>query len=155
MPVELTQVTVVATPIAAVGGWAPRNGLGQAIVSRLDKVYAVLRARQVTGLGHNVVVYKAAAGAPADVRLLIEVGVQTPEPISPEGEVIASATPAGRAATVAHVGPYDGIPATGDAAIAQMDAMGLKRASVSWEVYGDWEEDPARLRTDLYWLLAD
>jgi hypothetical protein len=24
---------------------------------------------------------------------------------------------------------------------------------VSWEVYGDWEDDPAKLRTDIYFLL--
>jgi hypothetical protein len=22
-----------------------------------------------------------------------------------------------------------------------------------WEVYGDWEEDPSKLRTDVYYLL--
>jgi hypothetical protein len=25
---------------------------------------------------------------------------------------------------------------------------------VSWEVYGDWDDDPARRRTDLYKLLS-
>jgi hypothetical protein len=153
MPLEVTELMAEATPIAAVDGWTLRNALPQAIRGRLDKVYALLRGRQIKGLGHNVVVYKQAAGAPPDLRLLIEVGVQTPAPIAPEGEVVASATPAGRAVTVAHFGPYDRIGVTGEAAIARMEAMGLKRAGVSWEVYGDWEEDPAKLRTDLFWLV--
>ena len=153
MPLEITHLTAEATPIAAVDGWTPRNALAQAIRGRLDKVYALLRGRQITGLGHNVVVYKQSAGAPPGQELLVEVGVQTPAPITPEGEVIASATPGGRAVTVPHFGPYDRIGVTGEAAIAQMEAMGLKRAGVSWEVYGDWEEDPAKLRTDLFWLV--
>jgi hypothetical protein len=26
-------------------------------------------------------------------------------------------------------------------------------AGTSWDVYGDWEEDPAKRRTDVYFLL--
>jgi Metal binding domain of Ada len=32
-------------------------------------------------------------------------------------------------------------------------AAGRQRAGTSWEVYGDWEEDPAKRRTDVYFLL--
>ena len=30
---------------------------------------------------------------------------------------------------------------------------GRRPAGVSWEVYGDWDDDPAKVRTDIYFLL--
>lgn len=30
---------------------------------------------------------------------------------------------------------------------------GRRPAGVSWEVYGDWDDDPVRRRTDVYFLL--
>jgi hypothetical protein len=30
---------------------------------------------------------------------------------------------------------------------------GRRPAGVSWEVYGDWDDDPAKRRTDVYFLL--
>ena len=41
------------------------------------------------------------------------------------------------------------------ALIAWCNEKGLERTSVNWEVYGDWEEDPAKRRTDVFHLLAD
>ena len=41
-----------------------------------------------------------------------QVGVQTPEPIEPEGEGLALASPGGRAATATHVGAYQTIGET-------------------------------------------
>ena len=40
------------------------------------------------------------------------------------------------------------------AALTQWCADSKRRtAGVSWEVYGDWEDDPAKRRTDIYFLL--
>jgi len=32
-------------------------------------------------------------------------------------------------------------------------ATGAAQPGVSWEVYGDWDDDPAKVRTDIYFLL--
>ena len=32
---------------------------------------------------------------------------------------------------------------------------GPRLAGVSWEVYGDWDDDPAKRRTDIYHLCAE
>ena len=32
-------------------------------------------------------------------------------------------------------------------------SAGRGPAGVNWEVYGDWDDDPARRRTDVYFLL--
>lgn len=31
---------------------------------------------------------------------------------------------------------------------------GREPAGVNWEIYGDWEDDPAKRRTDVYFLLS-
>ena len=34
-----------------------------------------------------------------------------------------------------------------------MDGSRARLAGVSWEVYGDWADDPGQRRTDIYFLL--
>ena len=153
MTLEVREVMAEAQPLAVVAGWTPRAELADTIGSRLDKIYASLRSRRIGGLGHNVVVYRRAAVIEGVASLMIEVGVETPGRIPADAEVTASSTPAGRAALAVYFGPYQQIAAAGEAALAEIAARGLKTTGVSWEVYGDWEEDPAKLRTDLYWLL--
>ena len=141
--------------LAAVCKTTPRAKLGEAIIAGLDQVYAVLRARQAVGLGHNVVVYRNASGPGPTDTLDIEVGVQVSEPFAPEGDVLALRSPSGRAAVATHVGPYQQIPATGVALRRWMTERGLGTPVLDWEVYGDWEEDPAKLTTEIYFLLRE
>lgn len=50
------------------------------------------------------------------------------------------------------MGPYSDLP---HGALRQWcEDNGHKIARPSWELYGDWSDDPAELRTDLYYLLA-
>jgi hypothetical protein len=62
-------------------------------------------------------------------------------------------TPAGRVAHVAYQGPYDRMMeahrAAQQAGLAEGGLTGL-----SWEVYGDHDPDPARLRTDIYYQIG-
>jgi effector-binding domain-containing protein len=150
MSFDIQIVDVAPGPIGAVRARITHDQLGKAIISSLDQVYALLRGRKVAGLGHNVVVYTP---GPLEV-FQIEAGVQTPAPIEPEGEVIASQTPGGRAATTAYFGPYSELH-TAHAAIQQwLAARGLKH-DLNWELYGDWNEDPAQLRTDVFYRLRE
>ena len=56
-------------------------------------------------------------------------------------------------ATVTHWGEYSQM-APAYAAIEQWwTAHGCRPAGVSWEVYGDWADDPGQRRTDIYFLL--
>jgi effector-binding domain-containing protein len=66
--------------------------------------------------------------------------------------VTAAATPAGRAAVTAHWGPYDRLGDAYAALAAWLAARGLA-SRLQWEVYGDWSDDPAKLRTDVYHLI--
>ena len=52
-----------------------------------------------------------------------------------------------------HQGEYGGLYAANAAVSAWCRAHDRPLAGPSWEVYGHWHEDPAQLRTDVYYLL--
>ena len=69
------------------------------------------------------------------------------------GEVYATETPAGEVETAVHVGGYDRLLETHDAIHAWARAYNRAFAGRSWEIYGDWSDDPARLETTVAYLL--
>ena len=86
--------------------------------------------------------------------MTVDFGVQVARPFTPEGEVALAETPAGKVASALHVGPYDRIGETHQAIQAWVTANQVKLAGKSWEVYGDWTDDPAKLETQIEYLLA-
>jgi len=72
----------------------------------------------------------------------------------PVGEVVPSALPAGRAAHFLLVGSYEGIPGAWQTLFAWCAEQRLKLADVNWEIYGEWNDDPAKLETSMHALLA-
>jgi effector-binding domain-containing protein len=56
-------------------------------------------------------------------------------------------------ATCAHFGPYDQLRAAHQAVRRWCAASGREIALPFWEIYGHWEDDPAKLRTDVLYLL--
>ena len=69
------------------------------------------------------------------------------------GEVIATETPAGEVAASMHVGPYDKLGGAHDAVHAWRAASGRSFGGCSWEIYGDWHNDPAKLQTTVHMLI--
>jgi effector-binding domain-containing protein len=136
---------VRARRLAAIRAAYARPELSSVLIASLDKVYAFLNERQIGGRGCNVVVYDGPGSMLA--------GVEIAGAFEPAGEVIAYATPAGRVATAQHVGPYREMGRTNEAIVAYCREAGLRLAGVSWEVYGDWEEDETKLLTDVFYLL--
>jgi effector-binding domain-containing protein len=134
-------------PLAVAWGSASREALGDTIRGLLDRVWAVLRAQSVP-TGHNVVLY------PEGGLMNIEAGVEVVGPFQPTDEVRPSATPAGQAAVTSHWGDYAGLAAAHLAIGEWCAAHGRKPAGPTWEVYGDWHEDPQQVRTDVYVLLS-
>lgn len=118
----------------------------------LDQVWAFLRGHP--GLrtdGHNVFVYyhPAQRDAPMDV----DFGVEVVRTFEPSGEVVPTETPAGTVAMAVHRGPYDRLRETHDAIHAWRAREGRSFAGMSWEMYGDWSDDPAKLATTVCYLL--
>lgn len=139
---------VSARPLVAISTTASADRLGSVIIGTLDKIWPVLRGQGVR-TGHNVVIYRGNSQG----SLTIDVGVEVFGDIAVDGELRLTATPSGEAATVAHFGEYSDMdPAY--TAIEQWCADNRRqRTGLSWEVYGDWHDDPAKRRTDIYFGL--
>jgi effector-binding domain-containing protein len=116
----------------------------------LEAPWAFIRANpDLRRGGHNVALYRE---GPAEIS--VEVGIQIVRPFAPTDDVVCSATPAGEVAATIHYGPYVALGAAHDAVRRWCDEQQRALAGVFWEIYGDWEDDPRKLRTDVLYLLA-
>jgi hypothetical protein len=120
----------------------------------LDEVYVFVRrcpefaaAIQGTPGPHwtNVMLYRGEAPN-------VEVGVLAPSAFAPEGRIVASELPGGRAATATHAGDPGKIGETHDAVRAYLREHELAASGVLWEVYGHPEDDI--FTTEVFHLLA-
>lgn len=142
--------TRAATPIAAIRRVVKQPELTRVVPELCGRVWEHLKAQGIKG-GHNVAVY-------LDGEMHIEVGVEVDGPFSEGGEVVRSATPAGRVASVLNVGPYSTLGAANKALKDWCAANGHKLAGPSWEIYGhwrpEWNANPSLIETEVCWLLA-
>jgi len=145
--VEFTKVP--ATPILAVRRRARQDELSRVIPDGCGTVWNFIRENGVTPRGRNVAVYRHTETRELDVEIGVEVGANA----AGGGDVVLSATPSGTVATVAHFGSYSLLSNANDAIRAWCDANHHQIAGPSWEVYGHWTDDPARVRTDVFYLL--
>jgi effector-binding domain-containing protein len=146
--VQLSQLP--GTPVAVVRRHVRASELGRMVPEGCGIVWNFLRAHQLKG-GRNVAIYW-------DGSIRLEVGVELDQPLPEGGDVVRSATPAGPAASLAHFGPYHTLGNTHAAIRDWCAANGHHLAGPNWEVYGhwqaDWDANPSRIRTDVFYLLA-
>jgi effector-binding domain-containing protein len=141
---------VAPRQLAAISTTARPGQLGPAIIGTLDKIWPVLRG-QGARTGHNIVIYHGLT----DGSLIIDVGVEVFSHVTADGELKLTATPAGEVATIAHFGDYSEMDPAYTALERWCADNQRQKTGVSWEVYGDWEDDPAKRRTDIYFGLDD
>ncbi len=84
----------------------------------------------------------------------VDFGVQVARPFERSGDVFSTETPAGKVATALHIGPYERLGDTHNAIHAWAAANRMTFAGKSWEVYGDWTDDAAKLETRVEYLLS-
>jgi effector-binding domain-containing protein len=152
MGVDISVQSVSPRLLAAVNRKVPFGQVGIFARPALDQVWAFLRAQ--AGLrtdGHNIFLYghPTRRGDPMDV----DFGVEVVRKFEPTGEIRPVWTPAGEVATAVHVGPYEEMHPTHQAVHAWMEANHRESAGWSWEIYGDWTEDPAKFETTIMYLL--
>jgi effector-binding domain-containing protein len=82
----------------------------------------------------------------------VEVGVLAPAPFAPEGRVIASELPGGRAATAIHRNSPHTIGETHDAVRAFIQAHDLTPTGVLYEVYGHPDDQTGAFDTEVFHL---
>ena len=138
-------------PLAVVRRRAQPQELSKVVPEACGTVWNVVRAQQVPGAGRHVAVY-------LDGAINLEVGVELAAPFAGHGEVVGSGTPAGPAATTTHHGSYARLGDAHDAVRRWCAAAGHTPAGPCWEVYGHWQDewnhDPSKIATDVYYLLA-
>jgi len=139
-----------SVPLAVIRRQAKPADLSRLVPECCGLVWEAMRAQQVKA-GRHVAIYW-------DGSIRLEVGVEVQAPFSEQGEVVRSATPAGMVASTTHLGPYAGLGAAHDAVHQWCRANNHRLAGPSWEIYGhwdpEWDADPSRIRTDVYYLLT-
>ena len=148
MPSQVRIELAVPRTLAAVRAVTTPQQLGTDIIRCLDQVWPLLR-EQGARTGHNVVVYHPGQSS----ELVIDAGVEVLDGFTARGAVRCVDTPAGQVAVAAHYGDYADLAAAYTALEQWCTANGRHQAGPRWEVYGDWDDDPARRRTDVYFLL--
>ena len=137
-------------PLAVVRRHVSRSGLSAAVREGCGRAWTFARGHNLTA-GRNIAVYW-------DGTILLEAGVELPEPFTEGDGIIRSATPAGLVAWVTHIGPYQRLGAAHAAIQEWCAAQDRKLAGPNWEIYGHWEAewntDPSRIRTDVFYQLA-
>jgi effector-binding domain-containing protein len=146
---EVVVQSVPSRRAAVVRQWLKWTDLGSKLIPLLDRVYVAVRAGQITQTGQNIFIYRDATRDGATV----EVGVEVGERFEPVGEIVYSETPAGEVAMATHTGPYSGLGETHQAVMRWCKEHGRALTDTSWEVYGDWREDPAQLETEVCYAL--
>lgn len=135
--------------VAGIRARVARGRVGQEFGRHLDQVYAAGRSGSVQLDGQNIFIYRDCT----DDQLTVDFCVGARAPFEPVGAVLPLYTPGGLAAMTTHQGEYGGSYAANAAVSAWCRAHDRPLAGPSWEVYGHWHEDPAQLRTDVYYLL--
>jgi effector-binding domain-containing protein len=138
-------------PLAVVRRRARPQELAKVVPDACGQVWSVIRSQQLSGAGRHVAVY-------LDAQINLEVGVELDRPFTGHGEVVASATPSGLVATTTHFGPYHLLHQAHEAIRQWCEASGHVLAGPNWEVYGHWKDewnrDPTKIITDVFYLLA-
>jgi effector-binding domain-containing protein len=147
MPYRVELQTVTGTPILMVRRRASLQELPRVVPEACGVVWDFIRRSSIRSHGRNVAVY-------LNAQIDLEVGVEVGDDATAAGHVALSTTPTGRVATTTHLGPYDRLHHA-HTAIRQWCATHQHRlAGPNWEVYGHWSDDPAKLRTEVFYLLA-
>jgi len=149
----VTLETVTSQPIAAVHTRSAIKDIPNAWKPALDQVWAFLRANDgiLAPGGRNVFLYHHPTHRDQDME--IDFGVEAARAFDSDGAVRCVETPAGQVARTTHVGPYSGLPGAHKAVHEWCAQNGKAIGAMSWETYGDWNEDESKLETDIFYLL--
>jgi effector-binding domain-containing protein len=142
--VEIQRVEPQTTAVVCFQAKIP--DLPTLIPQACGEVWTFVRSAGLPNPGRHIALY-------LDAVMNVECGVEVTQPFVGNDRVVCSSTPAGLAATAIHWGPYHLLGAAHNAVKKWCSDSGHALAGPSWEVYGHWNDDPAKLRTDVFWLL--
>jgi len=147
MSYEVTAKEAMARPTAVVAATTTWEEFPTLWGKLLDEVWTCLRANGITQGCRNIMFYRD--GVPH-----VEVGVELAQPCELTGRVVASELPAGEVAMTVHYGSYAGLGHAHQAVHDWSAGQGRPLAGPRWEVYGPHDEDPAKVWTEIYYLVG-
>jgi len=153
MEYNISTAHVSSRLIAAVRARVTRGTVAQAFRGPLDEVWAFLRSHP--GLrtdGHNLFLYHHES--PESGLVTVDFGVQIVRAFEPQGDLRCIETPSGEVVMTCHRGPYGGLSRAHAAIRNWCQQHGKGIGGFSWEIYGDWRDDPQNLETTVVYLLA-
>lgn len=109
----------------------------------MDRLWKEVREKKLPNKGLNVWVYEEGN------QLFTGVELTGPPPADCPLETKTITLP--RYAWFKHIGPYDNMKATYDAANAEFEKVGVRARLPLVEIYGHWNDDPSKLETELLW----
>ena len=123
------------------------DALAPIIGELYDRLYAILGDDAWRQPGGNVIAYLPLENPTADMLVGRHWTGDAPQGTE------AFDLPAGPAACLRHVGPYEGLPSAHQIIHSWMHQRGWREVGLNYEVYGDWTADPAERVTDVVYLL--
>lgn len=145
-------VTLEETATAVIRAVVPMAELVDFFDRSFTELMAVLGAQGVVPAGPPFARYAGPPGEMVD----LEVGFPLHGTVTAEGQVRPGALPAGRVASVVHIGPYDQLGESWGRLNTWIAEQGLTPGADVWEVYVTEptpDMDPADLRTELFWAV--
>ena len=143
------------THTAVIRNHLPHKELSKFIPAACGEVWSYFRSAGLPKPGRHIALYLSHGQGPVNVEVGAEVGSQ----FAGNDRIHCSRLPTGRVATTVHFGPYARIGEANAAIRGWCDQHGHRLSSISWEIYGHWEEswnaDPSKIRTDVFYLLDD
>jgi len=148
--IELTRRGLVHT--AVIRDRVRPQELARFVPAACGEVWSFIRAARLPRPGRHVALYLDREGN-------VEVGAEVSEPFMGDGRVHCSQLPGGPAATTVHFGPYARLSEAHQAVRKWCAEHRQQPLDICWEVYGhwqnDWNADPSKIRTDVFYLLHD
>jgi effector-binding domain-containing protein len=144
MAYTVTVQQIDAIPLAAVRRRAGLSQLSKVVPEACGEVWNFVQEAGIPKPGRLVAVY-------FDGVVNLEVGVEVSDSFQGDGTVEPSATPGGLVASTVHFGPYNVLGQAHQAIRGWIAANQYEIDGPNWEIYGHWTDDPAQLRTDVYY----
>jgi len=152
MPYDVSVVQEPGRRLLAVERTATLKALGPVFMESFETVEGHLKAHSISKTGHRVGLYKNVRMKNGDMTFDCVIGVEVTDSAPESDAVRLHQTPAGPAATAVYWGDYSDMHEVHEAIQRWCDANGRAYGD-NWEVYGDWDDDPAKRRTDVYYEL--
>lgn len=140
---------IESQPIVGIRATTTMEEIKQVIGALFGEVMEYLAGNGIAPAGMPFTIYHEMDAE----RLVMECGMPVASPVEGTERVRSGELPAGKVATVTHMGPYEQLGQTWSALMKWMEDEGLQPACAPWEVYvtdpGE-EPDPSKWRTDIF-----